>query len=222
MQESSLHAALKNWYTQDGDRQEVPVDGYLVDVVKGDLLVEIQTGNFTALKPKLPRLLDRHAVLLVHPIATEKWIIRQPLDSTIPPSRRRSPRKGALEDLFFELVRIPHLVSHPNFAIEILITREEEIRINDGKGSWRRKGWSISDRRLLEVVKSVRLTMPEDFLAFLPPDLNRPFTAGQLAKALSRPRYLAYKMIYCLKVMGLIEETGRAGRSRLYQETTNG
>ena len=53
LNEKSLHAALKEWYARRGDRLEVSVDGFLVDIVRPrrgkrarDLLVEIQTGNF--------------------------------------------------------------------------------------------------------------------------------------------------------------------------------
>lgn len=35
LNEKPLHAALKGWYARPGDRFEVPVDGYLVDIVRG-------------------------------------------------------------------------------------------------------------------------------------------------------------------------------------------
>jgi hypothetical protein len=215
-QETSLHAALKDWYTQADDRQEVPVDGFLIDVVRGDELVEIQTRNFTALKSKLPILLNHHPVRLVHPIAVEKWIVHQEMEGQPPVRRRKSPRRGRLEHLFLELVRIPHLVSHPNLTIEIVLIREEELRRNDGRGSWRRKGWSIVDRRLLEIVDRVELASPADFVVFIPPDLDQPFTVRDLARSLNLPDYLAGKAAYCLRIMGLLELTGKRGRAILY------
>ena len=44
LREGPLHAALKAWYRQPGDGVEVPVDCSQVDLVRGGLLVEIQTG----------------------------------------------------------------------------------------------------------------------------------------------------------------------------------
>lgn len=216
MQESSLHSHLKNLYTGQDDLQEAAVDGYWIDVVKGEILVEIQTGNFTHLKSKLMDLLDRHPVLVVHPIPLEKWIVRLPAVGDEPLDRRKSPRRGRLEDLFFELVRIPHLVAHPNFALEVVLTREEEIRRDDGRGSWRRKGWSITDRRLLDVVEKVRLRTPQDFTSFLPPSLQEPFTARQLGRSLSINDRLAGKAVYCLRQMGLVDQIGIRGRTHLY------
>ena len=51
--ETSLHLTLKSLYTTTGARQEAMVDGYQIDVVDGDLLIEIQTRSFTTIKPKL-------------------------------------------------------------------------------------------------------------------------------------------------------------------------
>ena len=58
LQENSLHAALKTWYAQPGDQLECKVDGYVIDLVRGDLLVEVQTANFSAIKRKLLKLLE--------------------------------------------------------------------------------------------------------------------------------------------------------------------
>jgi len=36
LRERHLHAAVKRWYAEPGDREEVPVDGYVIDLVRGD------------------------------------------------------------------------------------------------------------------------------------------------------------------------------------------
>ena len=214
-QETSLHAELKTWYAQPGDQMEVSVGGYIVDIVRGDLLIEIQTGNFSALKNKLPLLADRYPVRLVHPIPQDKWILRKGAgEKTL--SRRKSPKHGSLEDLFSELVRIPALITHPNVTIEVLMVQEEEIWQDDGQGSWRRKGWSIADRRLLGVLERFVLTSPSDFRALLPDGLPDPFTTRDLARALHRPPYLARKMAYCLHKMGAASRVGKRRRAYLY------
>src|SRR6266508_2659233 len=51
--EGALHAELKDWYRRRGDRVEQLVDGFVVDLVRGELLVEIQTGSFAPLRRKL-------------------------------------------------------------------------------------------------------------------------------------------------------------------------
>jgi hypothetical protein len=215
--ESSLHLALKALYTNEGDKQEALVDGYLIDVLHGHLLIEIQTRNFSSLKPKLLALIDKHPLRLVHPIAQVKWIVKLPAQGDQPLYRRKSPRQGRMEHLFLELVRIPNLLAHPNFSLEILLTHEEEIRRSDGKGSWWRRGDSIVDRHLLDVVDSRVFSNPDDLRIFLPPGLPQPFTNQQLAFHLGTPRSLATKMSYCLRALGILELTGKQGHTYLYK-----
>lgn len=216
MQETRLHAALKDYYTLPGASQEVLVDGYWIDVVQGDLLIEIQTRNFTAVRAKLVSLIENHRVRLVHPIAREKWIVRLPAEGVTPLSRRRSPRRGRLEHIFYELVRIPDLLKHPNFSLDVLMIREEEIRRADGKGSWRRNGVSITNRCLLEVLDCYQFTTPNDLRALIPPDLETPFTNRQLAENLAIPRKLASRISYCLRASGILKIAGKQNRSYLY------
>jgi len=94
--------------------------------------------------------------------------------------RRKSPKKGRLEDLFSKLVYIPTLVKSRNFSLEVLLIHCEETLINDGQGSWRRKGWSIYDRRLLDIVSRVVFSSPSDFHALLPATLSKIFTSRDL------------------------------------------
>jgi hypothetical protein len=218
MPESSLHQALKDRYTRTPeDRQEVSVDGYQIDVVCGGLLVEVQTGSFTHLKAKLADLLPKHPLLLVHPIPVDKWIVRLNGRGDQAISRRKSPRHGQVEAVFRELVRIAPYLKHPNLYLEVILTREEEILQNDGRGSWRRKGWSIADRRLLEVVQVVSFYEAEDYCRFIPAEMPAPFTSRELARVLRVPAYLGYKIVYCLRAMGLLEPAGQRGRARLFQ-----
>jgi hypothetical protein len=113
LRERPLHAALKRWYARPGDRIEAAVDGYVVDLVRGDLLIEIQTRGFATLRAKLTDLLERgHRVRVVHPIAVDRWLIRIDGGGSVL-TRRRSPRHGALVDIASELVSFPHLVAHP-------------------------------------------------------------------------------------------------------------
>jgi hypothetical protein len=216
LNEKPLHASLKEWYARPGDRFEIPIDGFIVDIVRGDLLVEIQTGNFTAIKRKLAALTTHHPVRLVYPIAREKWIIRLAEDGRSPLSRRKSPKRGGLEHVFGELVRIPRLLSNPNFSLDVLLIQEEEVRRYDGSRGWRRNGWVTHERRVLEVVDQRLFETPTDVCALVPPTLPEPFTTADLAAALGRRRRLARKMAYCLREMGALAPVGKQGNAILY------
>ena len=219
MQETSLHADLKNWYAQPGDLIESAVGGYIIDIVRQDLLIEIQTRNFSALKPKLIRLLDHHPLRLVHSIPQEKWIVRTDPDGINVLQRRKSPKRGRPENIFKELAGITNLIKHPNLSIEILITREEEIWQDDGLGSWRRKGWSIANRRLLEVLRTLVLTSATDYHIFLPATLPGLFSVRDLATSLHQYQSLAGRMAYTLHGIGVIERVDKKGRAWVYRES---
>lgn len=217
--EGPLHAALKAWYAQPGDVLETPVDGYIVDIVHGDLLVEIQTRGFAALKDKLAALTRTHPVRLVYPIAQEKWIVKLADDGKSEASRRRSPKRGVVEQIFDELVSIPHLLAQPNFTLEVVFIHEEEMRRHDARRGWRRKGWVTHERRLVKVMGRQCFASPEDIRALLPASLAEPFTASDLAHFIPGSLRRAQKMIYCLRAMGLITQTGKRGRAVLYRQT---
>jgi hypothetical protein len=216
MQEKSLHAALKAWYARPGDRFEVEIGGYVIDLVQDQLLIEIQTGNFSAIRGKLNALLPDHPIRLVYPIAQDRWIVKVAEDGRIQ-SRRKSPKHGSTFHAFQQLVYIPHLLTHHNLSLEVLLVQDEEILYQDGKGSWRRRGWSIFDRRLLAVVDSAVFTSPTDFLALLPPKLPEIFTTAELAKGIGLSRALAQKMAYCLKHMDIIDPVDKRGNTIVYR-----
>ncbi len=218
LNEKPLHAALKAWYAQPGDRLEVALGRYVIDIVRDDLLIEIQTGGFTAIRRKLARLAADHPVRLVYPVAQDKWIVRLD-DSGENISRRRSPKHGIPADVFAELVRCPHWLVHPHTALEVLLIEEEEARRFDERRGWRRHGWVIEERRLVTVAARRRFDTPADLLALVPDDLAEPFTTADLAAALGRPRRLAQQMTYCLRELDLITAVGTRRRSGLYRRS---
>ena len=217
--EGPLHAALKAWYAQPDDAFEVPVDGFVIDIVRGDLLVEIQTRGFTALKDKLATLIRTHPVRLIYPIARDKWIVKVADDGKKQLSRRKSPKHASVEQIFDELVSIPHLLVEPNFTFEVLFIQEEEVRRHDARRAWRRKGWVTQERRLIKVVERQHFASPEDVRALIPAALAEPFTSADLGTLIPGGRRRAYRMIYCLKAMNLLTQVGKRGRAALYRQT---
>lgn len=216
--EGSLHAALKALYALPGARVEEHVAGYIVDVVRDDELVEIQTASFSSAAVKLRALVADHRIVLVHPIAIERWLVRVDADGAIT-DRRRSPKRGQLLDLFGELTAFPELVAHPNFRIELALIREEEIRgpVPDGARYRYPREWWRLDRRLIEFVDVVRVDGPADLLTLLPAAVGSPFTTAEIAAASRRPKHLAMRAAYCLQGAGATRAIGKRGRLQLYE-----
>ncbi len=216
LNEKPLHVSLKKWCAQPGDQFETVVDGFVIDIVRDDLLLEVQTGNFASIKSKLTNLVRSHHIRLIYPIAQEKWIVKLAKDDSSGVTRRKSPKSGRVEDLFREMVSFPQLLSNPNFSLEVLMIREEEARRYEGKRKWRRRGWVTEERRLLEVVDQKFFEEPADWLAFLPEGLES-FTARYLAEAIDIRGGLAQKMAYCIRKVRVIKLIGWRGRANLYR-----
>lgn len=217
LREKPLHASVKRWYAEPGDGVEVPVDGFVIDLVREDLLIEVQTRGFSSIKRKTNALVGLgHRVRVVHPIPIDRWIVKVDAHGTVL-SRRRSPKHGNPTDVFAELVSFPHLLAHHDLEVDVLLTIEEEFRCHTPDRSWRRKGWSVLERRLIDVVDTVLLSCTEDLAGLVPDDLPETFTTADLADKLGRPRRAAQQMAYCLREAGAIVAVGKHGNAITYQ-----
>ena len=102
--------------------------------------------------------------------------------------------------------------------------REEELRCPRPDGSLYRypRVWLRIDRRLLEVVETIRVDTPADLLGLLPSDLPTPFTSADIAVASRRPKHLAMRAAYCLQRAGVARCIGRRGRAQMYEVVPSG
>jgi len=217
MNEHSLHSEIKRIYSLPGDRFEAKLDNYIVDILRGQLAIEVQTKNFSAIKEKLQTLAVTHEVRLVYPLPEKRWITYVTKDNAVV-NRRKSPIKGRLTDLFRELVMIPQMIGDENFSLEVLFIDEEEVRCDDGKGSWRRRGISIKERRLLQVNGRILFQNTTDYLKMLPDGLNQVFTNRELAKLAKIPAGTARQITYCLRKGNIIRIAGKNGRELKFQK----
>ena len=216
LREGPLHAAIKAALARPGDRFEVPVDGFVIDLVRADgELVEVQTGGFAPLGRKLDALLDTHRFRIVYPVAAERRIVRVDGNGEIT-SVRRSPRRAGVVEIFDKLVAFPSLVTHPHLTIEVMLLREDHVR----GGRPERVGRRTRDpgqRRLIDVLDRVEFREPGDVLAMLPALPSDPFSTRELAALFGCSVALAQRAAYCLRMMGIIEAAGKRGRAPLHR-----
>ncbi len=223
LNEGPLHQALKAQYalryaTSSRASSEVPVGDYVADVLgDDDVLYEIQTGGFGSIRRKLEHLITEYKVVLVHPIAAVRVIVkvRDAMDAGT--TRRRSPKRGHPAHVLNQLVYIPRLLAHPNFELEVVMVEEDETREFDPKRVRRRGGWRVLRRQLVAVVDRHRFQSVEDLLNLLQSPLSDPFTTLELADALGQPRRLAQKMAYILREAGVTQVCGKTGNSLVYR-----
>lgn len=219
LREGPLHAAVKSLLAAPGDRLEVPIGRFVIDLVRADgELVEVQTGGFGALGPKLDALLDKHRFRIVHPVAAERRIVRTDGQGEVI-SVRRSPRRAGAAEVFDKLVAFPSLLTHPNLTLEVLLLREDHIR-GERPVTTRRRTRDPGQRRLVDVLERVEIAGPDDVLRALPGLPPEPFSTRELASLLGCGTLLAQRTAYCLRMIDLIEPAGRRGAAPLHQRVS--
>ncbi|MDN5358944.1 MAG: hypothetical protein PWQ84_7 [Thermotogaceae bacterium] len=216
--EKSLHGEIKEFLLQPNDLLEEPYKGFIIDIKRDDLLIEIQTKSLNALRKKLTKLLDINRIRIVHPIFVNKEIILLSSENTIL-QKRLSPKHGDLTDIFEELIYIQDLFRHMNLEIQLLLVTIQEFRKDDGKGSWRRRGVSIIDSKLKEIHGNYLIKDAIQLFKFLPNELfNSKFTTRELSSAMAISINRAQKICYCLKKLDLIKPVSKQGRLTVYQK----
>lgn len=216
LNENSLHANIIHSLFQDGDQLEAEVDGFYIDILRQDKAIEVQTKNLGKLSRKVLSLADNIPVEIVVPIHKTKIISKLDRDGNLV-SQRKSPKQGKVIDIFDELVRATDIFSHPSISLTILMIEADEVWKDDGKGSWRRKGWSIHERKLIRTLSEHRFQSPEDLLSLLPKSLPSPFTNQNLSKTLGIRASTAGKITYTFRKMNLLEVIGKEGNAYLFK-----
>lgn len=201
---------MKADYALPGDEFEVPLEGFVIDIRRGDTLIEIQTGSFAAMGNKLDRLLAEHRMLLVHPIAAETYLQKPAVKV------RKSPTRGSVYDVFEELVSIPTLLDHPNLSLEVVLVSVTKVQQPDASLRRGRGGYRTVDRILRGVIERHRFDEPHDLRRLIPDRLPPRFTTADLAARAGIDRACAQRMAYCLRPLGLFREVGRTGAGIQY------
>ncbi|MDR0669104.1 MAG: hypothetical protein LBF95_03385 [Treponema sp.] len=215
--ESGLHRALKFHYGGQNGRIEQACGDYVCDCVTGEgEIVEVQTGSFGPLREKVTNLLSRHRVRIVYPVIVTAYIETYNTEALLL-RRRRSPRRGGPWDLFKGLLYAPELPLLKGLTVELALIDALERRVQDGKGSWRRGGTSITGRELSGWHESIILKKPRDYRRFIPAALHGDFTVCSLAKSAGISEALARKTLYVLAKLGVVERTGNQGRFYSYR-----
>jgi hypothetical protein len=218
--ETSLHRTLKERYAAGGSgRPEVVVGGFRVDAVDANgRLIEVQSGPLGPLRAKLRRLLDDHRIRIVKPVILNRRVVRRVRADGPVVSSRRSPKRGALLDVFDDLIGVARIFPHSNLEIEILGVGIEEVRIP--RRRW--PGYRVADRCLSEIHETTSLVKASDLWQLLPMncDGGQPFTTRELALNLGRPRSFAQRVAYCLRLTGAAHVVDKSGNSLVYERSS--
>lgn len=216
--ETSLHQQLKQHYATSPDQMEVTMGRYRIDVVRGDELIEVQCASLSAIRRKVLDLTRRHRVCIVKPLIDRTRICKRTRRNGPFVSRRWSPKRGQLIDLFDELIYLTGVFPLPKLSLEVPIVDVEQHRLVNKTAAKRKRvrrrrdpGYLVQDVSLDQVHNHLRLTTADDLWQLLPsrPEPAEPFNTADLARRFDCPRWIAQKIAYVLRHAGAIEASGR-------------
>jgi hypothetical protein len=191
---------------------------FRIDVVRDQELIEIQHGSLAAIRRKIHQLLADHHVRVVKPIVVQKQLVKRSGKGRRIVTRRQSPKRGSVLDLFQELVYFRDVFPHRALVLEVpLITVEEWRYPGHGRRRWRRRDdHQIEDQKLLTVQAVHIFRTTADLAALVAHGLPTPFRTSDLAQSRQIPIWFARQIAYCLRETGATRVVGRQGNARLY------
>ncbi len=217
LQEKTVHAVMKLYYEPDEDFHEVPVEGFIADIYRDGHIIEIQNGNFGKLRPKLSAFLPLYPVTVVLPIPHFKWLIWMNEESGELSDKHKSPVTGNAYHAFAELYRIKTFLKDPNLSFAFPLIDMDEYRLLNGWSRNKKRGSTRYDRMPLSLYDEIRVERTEDFMQFVPIDLQEPFTITDFAKAARIRRELAADAVPILMYLDILQRDGKRGREYLYR-----
>ena len=214
--EKTLHLAMKYFYEPDDTRHEQKVQGYVADVFSDRGVVEIQTVRLDRLAHKIGAFLPVADVLIVCPIAVEKWIVWvEPVSGAIG-ERRRSPAAVRPLETVAGLYALKPYLGHPALSIDIVCLGVEEYRLLDGYGENRKQRATKYERIPVALMDILHLETTADFAQLLPEMLPEPFTSRELGAAAKIRVSDAQKALNVLHGVGAVVRVGKRGNTYLY------
>jgi len=204
---SSLHAALQEVYSREGGKTEAKVGDFRVDVLKGDLITEIQIAGLYKIKQKVRVLL----------LMGYKVKVVVPLQSVLVEPGGTKNRDQRYK-IFQELSHFVDVFPAPGLEVDFLMLKELRTwkKVKSGRHYVVPKGFMKRDTVPLAVIEEVRLREAHDLLKLIDiPDEK--FTARGLALRAGLSRRTASRACYVLRRTGVLNVEGMIGRAYLYR-----
>ena len=217
--ETTLHQQLKRCYADGVENTEVTLGQYRIDAIRDDELIEIQCASLSAIRDKSQKLLRRHKLRVVKPIVYRTRITKVKTKGGPVTSRRMSPKRGCVLELFEELIYFTRVFPHKNLTLEVPMVCVDKVRMpRKGRRRWRQKDFKVVDVSLESIDETFEFRQPSDLLTLIPWK-KRPasFDTSDIAKAIDRPRWVAQQIAYVLRHTGAINEVSRRKSGIIYE-----
>ena len=217
LSEKTVHAIMKNYYEPNEDNHEVKIEGYVADIYNEQGIIEIQTRQFNKMRAKLSTFLNLYPVTIVYPMPYNKWVFWIDNETGETTKKRKAPKKWSAYDAFFELYKIKEFLKNPNLRMRLVLMDMEEYRLLNGWNASKKRGSTRFDRIPLEIKQEVVIEQPEDYMQFIPYEIEEQFTSKEFAKAAKIKVDTARLVLNILYYVGVVKRVGKEGNSFVYE-----
>jgi len=217
LSEKTVHAIMKNYYEPNEDNHEVKIEGYVADIYNEQGIIEIQTRQFNKMRVKLSTFLNLYPVTIVYPMPYNKWVFWIDNETGETTKKRKAPKKWSAYDAFFELYKIKEFLKNPNLRMRLVLMDMEEYRLLNGWNASKKRGSTRFDRIPLEIKQEVVIEQPEDYMQFIPYEIEEQFTSKEFAKAAKIKVDTARLVLNILYYVGVVKRVGKEGNSFVYE-----
>ena len=153
---------------------------------------------------------------IVYPIPFEKWIIWVDEETGELSRKRKSPVRGNPYIAFVELYKIKMFLKDPNLRLRLVLMNMEEYKLLNGWSRDRKRGASRYDRIPVELVQEIEINCVQDYMQFVPSELEGTFTSKEFAAAAHISVTLSQTVLNILYHVGIVTRTGKKGNQYLY------
>ena len=212
--EKLLHRIIKRFVYANEGNYEIPIGGYVADLIVGDRIFEIQTSSLRPLADKLRYYLEHTDlnVTVIHPIIANKTLIRMDKESGEIIRARRSPLRGKICNALPELFYIRELFSDPRLSVCILLIDAEEHRYSE-RMRYRKAGAYDSILFPTDLIDIGRLSSTDDLKSFLPSSPS--FSAKEYSQYIGIKGRDVYSALNFLCYVGVLKKE-KEGNKYIY------
>ena len=222
LSEKTLHKMIKYYLEPDESYHEIKTpEGFIADIFRDNYIIEIQSGNFYAVKDKIKRYLENEElkITFVYPVPAVRnlcWIDKKTGEAS---KITRSAKFTDIYKFYEEIYSIRDFIEHGRFNLKIMLFEILEYKYLDGWGKSRKNNASKIDKIPVSYIGEENFNGKNDYLKLIPSKLREEgiFTSVELSGETDMKGKPMRAFIHVMKNAGLISEVGRRSRYICYK-----
>ena len=212
--ERTLHQYLKYYFCNESIYHEQKLKGYIVDILKDNQIIEIQTSAFNAMRKKLETLLNDYPINIVYPIIVERTLYNFDEEGVLL-NIRKSPKKEHPLKIGKELYKINNLLNHPNLTFTLVLLKVYEERI-PYINRYKQKRTTRINQIPYELIEVINLNTNSDFINLIPFDTE--FTSNDFKKKVKLSPRDTSSSLLALRTLNVVEIVRKDGKKYIYKK----